>query len=357
MKIIQVGSSSGPNRIAQACDRCRAKKIKCNGDFPACSQCRSVGFDCKTSDKLRRKAFPRGYTESLEGRVRKLETENKELKEQLDERDEKIDVLSQTYTSKDIARPPISTTSLRGSCHEEKPRAGDGALAEYRTDTALQLPGNRQGDGNTIVQRGSTSPAVNNFVSFPTTSHHRILGMEAVSPLCLTTPEDVQSPRSSTTWSRRSEDACFSFMGSSTSVGLSDYGLPSVESTPMASGHTRYGASNLSLSDVRPSTSRGDVDRVCKASSIHAPSSAFADLGCPFHPALADLGHLALSADSTAQGKNDAVCARSTPTASSFPFVSLNSFDAGIAPSSLFASTNGETISAFALDKGVARPH
>lgn len=34
-----------------------------------------MGFECKTSDKLSRRAFPRGYTETLEQRVRTLEKE------------------------------------------------------------------------------------------------------------------------------------------------------------------------------------------------------------------------------------------------------------------------------------------
>lgn len=93
MKVIRVGNSS-QSRIAQACDRCRSKKIRCDGNRPCCTQCANVGFECKTSDKLSRRAFPRGYTESLEDRVRSLETEVRELKLLLDEKDEKIDVLS-----------------------------------------------------------------------------------------------------------------------------------------------------------------------------------------------------------------------------------------------------------------------
>jgi hypothetical protein len=57
-----------------------------------------VGFECKTSDKLSRRAFPRGYTESLEDRVRSLEAEVRELKDLLDEKDEKIDVLSRIHS-------------------------------------------------------------------------------------------------------------------------------------------------------------------------------------------------------------------------------------------------------------------
>lgn len=96
MKVIKVGNSA-QSRIAQACDRCRSKKIRCDGVRPTCSQCSTVGFECRTSDKLSRRAFPRGYTESLEERVRALETEVRELKDLLDEKDEKIDMLSRLH--------------------------------------------------------------------------------------------------------------------------------------------------------------------------------------------------------------------------------------------------------------------
>ncbi|VVT53419.1 uncharacterized protein SAPINGB_P003564 [Magnusiomyces paraingens] len=85
---------SHTDRIAQACDRCRSKKIRCDGKRPHCSQCLSVGFECKTSDKLSRRAFPRGYTESLEDRVRQLESENTKLLNLLDIKDEQMEMLS-----------------------------------------------------------------------------------------------------------------------------------------------------------------------------------------------------------------------------------------------------------------------
>jgi hypothetical protein len=110
MKVIKVGTSA-QSRIAQACDRCRSKKIRCDGITPCCSQCANVGFECKTSDKLSRRAFPRGYTESLEERVRALETEVKELKDLLDEKDEKIDILSRIHSSFPSSRRPSATAS------------------------------------------------------------------------------------------------------------------------------------------------------------------------------------------------------------------------------------------------------
>lgn len=110
MKVIKVGTSA-QSRIAQACDRCRSKKIRCDGITPCCSQCANVGFACRTSDKLSRRAFPRGYTESLEERVRALETEVQELKDLLDEKDEKIDILSRIHSNSSSPKRSSSTPS------------------------------------------------------------------------------------------------------------------------------------------------------------------------------------------------------------------------------------------------------
>lgn len=117
MKVIKVGTSA-QSRIAQACDRCRSKKIRCDGTRPTCSQCSTVGFECRTSDKLSRRAFPRGYTESLEERVRQLEAETRELKDLLDEKDEKIDMLSAMHGNR--RRP--SVTSVSNAASPELPR-------------------------------------------------------------------------------------------------------------------------------------------------------------------------------------------------------------------------------------------
>lgn len=81
-------------RVAQACDRCRSKKTRCDGKRPHCSQCASVGFECRISDKLSRRAFPRGYTETLEDRVRKLETENRRLLALCDLKEEQLRLVS-----------------------------------------------------------------------------------------------------------------------------------------------------------------------------------------------------------------------------------------------------------------------
>lgn len=70
-------------RVSQACDRCRMKKIKCDGGTP-CLKCQSIDFECTTSDKLSRRAFPKGYTVNLEKRLKEVEEENIALKAQLE---------------------------------------------------------------------------------------------------------------------------------------------------------------------------------------------------------------------------------------------------------------------------------
>ncbi|GME75583.1 unnamed protein product [Ambrosiozyma monospora] len=96
---------SNTTRVSVACDRCRKKKIRCFYDEEdgsntnpnekkQCSNCKSVGLDCIFTDKLARKAFPRGYTESLEERVRELEFENKKLQKLLSLKSANVDPLS-----------------------------------------------------------------------------------------------------------------------------------------------------------------------------------------------------------------------------------------------------------------------
>ncbi|KAB5515135.1 fungal-specific transcription factor domain-containing protein [Coniochaeta sp. 2T2.1] len=88
MKANRVGTSSH-SRITQACDR--------------------FGFECRTSDKLSRRAFPQGYTESLEEHDRQSELEVKGLKDLLDEKDEKINMLSMMHGNR--RKPSLRSAS------------------------------------------------------------------------------------------------------------------------------------------------------------------------------------------------------------------------------------------------------
>ncbi|KGO72672.1 Transcription factor, fungi [Penicillium italicum] len=136
MKVIKVGGTGTTSRIAQACDRCRSKKIRCDGVRPCCSQCANVGFECRTSDKLSRRAFPRGYTESLEERVRSLETEVKDLKDLLDEKDEKIDVLSRIHSFSPPQRaPPTRSPSASATVKSNTSDSSGGTFHVERSTT------------------------------------------------------------------------------------------------------------------------------------------------------------------------------------------------------------------------------
>lgn len=154
MKVIRVGTSA-QSRIAQACDRCRSKKIRCDGITPRCSQCDNVGFECKTSDKLSRRAFPRGYTESLEERVRLLETEVKELKDLLDEKDEKIDILSRIRPSSISHERPRLTGPI-AAVTQPKPIIEEPGSVED-TFSIEQSPRLQQGDDEDAIFTGPSS--------------------------------------------------------------------------------------------------------------------------------------------------------------------------------------------------------
>ena len=153
MKVIKVGASA-QSRIAQACDRCRSKKIRCDGITPCCSQCSNVGFECKTSDKLSRRAFPRGYTESLEERVRALETEAKELKELLDEKDEKINILSRAYPHPPLRIPPSFNKAI--GIDKSQPRMQD-QPKDNGVFTVQQSPPLLQEENQDIFFMGASS--------------------------------------------------------------------------------------------------------------------------------------------------------------------------------------------------------
>lgn len=127
--------------MAQACDRCRLKKTRCDGKRPQCSQCAAVGFECKVSDRLSRRAFPRGYTETLEERVRELEAENRRLLALLDLRDEQMELYSKVDNGdsnsinqqKQGHQQPLSSSnlSLLNKGHDQNGKNGLPLVTEY----------------------------------------------------------------------------------------------------------------------------------------------------------------------------------------------------------------------------------
>ncbi|KAI5813637.1 fungal-specific transcription factor domain-containing protein [Pyronema omphalodes] len=74
---------STSTRTGQACDRCKVRKIRCDGLPGGCSPCIQNRTECKTTDRISQKAVPRGYLESLEQKVLHLEQKNRELNNSL----------------------------------------------------------------------------------------------------------------------------------------------------------------------------------------------------------------------------------------------------------------------------------
>ncbi|KAK4983814.1 hypothetical protein LTR50_006982 [Elasticomyces elasticus] len=65
-----VGSARKKNaastRTGQACDRCKIRKIRCDGRLGGCSPCVQNNTECKTTDRITGRATIRGHTEALE---------------------------------------------------------------------------------------------------------------------------------------------------------------------------------------------------------------------------------------------------------------------------------------------------
>ncbi|KAF8540519.1 fungal-specific transcription factor domain-containing protein [Trichophaea hybrida] len=70
---------STSTRTGQACDRCKVRKIRCDGLPGGCSPCIQNRTECTTTDRISQKAVPRGYLENLEAKCQELELRNKEL--------------------------------------------------------------------------------------------------------------------------------------------------------------------------------------------------------------------------------------------------------------------------------------
>ncbi|ORX63486.1 hypothetical protein DL89DRAFT_208460, partial [Linderina pennispora] len=52
-------------RISRACDRCRRKKVKCDGRRPICTHCQAIGSSCTYLDVTKKRGPPKGYIEAI----------------------------------------------------------------------------------------------------------------------------------------------------------------------------------------------------------------------------------------------------------------------------------------------------
>ncbi|KAG0087337.1 hypothetical protein BGZ92_007411 [Podila epicladia] len=60
-------------RLTQACDPCRKKKIKCDGNKPSCANCAKLDVNCTYLPSMKKRGPRQGYIELLEKRLDKME--------------------------------------------------------------------------------------------------------------------------------------------------------------------------------------------------------------------------------------------------------------------------------------------
>ncbi|KAL1630073.1 hypothetical protein SLS54_000933 [Diplodia seriata] len=76
---------SASTRTGQACDRCKVRKIRCDGRPGGCSPCVQNNTECKTTDRITGRATTRGHTEQLEYENNQLKGAVYALQQQLKE--------------------------------------------------------------------------------------------------------------------------------------------------------------------------------------------------------------------------------------------------------------------------------
>lgn len=67
--------SSKRVRVSRACDFCRRKKVKCDAEGPGsiCSNCKTYNSECHFNDSAKKRGPPKGYIETLENRLKRME--------------------------------------------------------------------------------------------------------------------------------------------------------------------------------------------------------------------------------------------------------------------------------------------
>ena len=96
------GPPSKRRRVALACNACRTRKSRCNGERPKCSLCSNLGFDCQyePTDSSTNVIVKKEYVSDFETRVKSIE---KMLK--------RHDDLLTGHLSASSARPEQSSSS------------------------------------------------------------------------------------------------------------------------------------------------------------------------------------------------------------------------------------------------------
>ncbi|KAI1988211.1 hypothetical protein LOZ53_004040 [Ophidiomyces ophidiicola] len=76
------GQMAGTNRTGQACDRCKARKMKCDSNPTGCANCSASNSNCTQTDPISRVSSIRGELERVREENQNLRRENQLLRQE-----------------------------------------------------------------------------------------------------------------------------------------------------------------------------------------------------------------------------------------------------------------------------------
>jgi hypothetical protein len=128
-----------------ACERCKARKQRCDNEFPSCSNCVSAGQDCSYGLK---QVYPAEYVRSLESRVAELER-----------------TVTTPLAPASAPAPGVETPSTNRS-HLKRRTAGShiGTESERRDSTATQEVGPQEVTSNLEIGAGIVALSPDSFL-------------------------------------------------------------------------------------------------------------------------------------------------------------------------------------------------
>ncbi|KAI8098464.1 fungal-specific transcription factor domain-containing protein, partial [Halteromyces radiatus] len=138
--VIPPAHPSKRTRISRACDTCRKKKIKCDVDnCHPCTTCKQYDWECTFNDTARKRGPPKGYIESLEARLLRME----QLLGQIQNDDDKSTTHhgydTNMTTTSTIESLPTSSTSSQSPSGANSPQSPH-ASVESEPVTNSNLP-------------------------------------------------------------------------------------------------------------------------------------------------------------------------------------------------------------------------
>ncbi|KAG1303764.1 hypothetical protein G6F64_009792 [Rhizopus arrhizus] len=101
------------SRVSRACDICRRKKTKCDADdTKQCKTCLQYGWECTFNDTTKKRGPPKGYIESLENRLKRMESLLEQIQPKDHHSESAVDEVEQPPQKKRIVTPMQMPTSI-----------------------------------------------------------------------------------------------------------------------------------------------------------------------------------------------------------------------------------------------------